>query len=110
MAGGDQLAGSPRHWLLVKRVAGIPDRKLAGSRWSLDHLFIDQDAVPILVEVKRSDDRRIRREVVGQMLDYAANGVVSWPADRMRASFEARCATEGRDAERFSGKSRPTHD
>jgi hypothetical protein len=26
------------------------------------------------LEVKRSSDTRIRREVVGQMLDYAANG------------------------------------
>jgi hypothetical protein len=33
----------------------------------------DQNAVPTLVEVKRSSDTRIRREVVGQMLDYAAN-------------------------------------
>jgi len=62
-------------------------------------LFLDQEAVPTLVEVKRSDDTRIRREVVGQMLDYAANGVVYWPAERLRADFEARCATEGKDAE-----------
>ena len=55
--------------------------------------------MPTLVEVKRSDDTRIRREVVGQMLDYAANGVVYWPAERLRADFEARCATEGKDAE-----------
>jgi hypothetical protein len=99
LAGGDQLAGSPRRWLLVKREAGIPDREAGGSRWSLDHLFLDQEAVPTLVEVKRSDDTRIRREVVGQMLDYAANGVVYWPAERLRADFEARCATEGKDAE-----------
>ena len=48
--------------------------------------------MPTLVEVKRSDDTRIRREVVGQMLDYAANGVVYWPAERLRADFESRCA------------------
>src|SRR5215472_12047791 len=99
LAGGDQLAGSPRRWLLVKREAGVPDRQAGGARWSLDHLFIDQEAVPTLVEVKRSDDTRIRREVVGQMLDYAANGVVYWPAERLRADFEARCAREGKDAD-----------
>jgi hypothetical protein len=99
LVGGDQLAGSPRRWLLVKREAGVPDQEAGGSRWSLDHLFIDQEAVPILVEVKRSEDTRIRREVVGQMLDYAANGVVYWPADRTRANFEARCAQEGKDAD-----------
>ena len=52
-------------------------------------LFLDQDAIPTIVEVKRSSDTRIRREVVGQMLDYAANAVLYWPADRLRASFEA---------------------
>jgi hypothetical protein len=51
------------------------------------------------VEVKRSDDTRIRREVVGQMLDYAANGVVYWPALQLRADFENRCAKEGKNAE-----------
>jgi hypothetical protein len=96
---GDQLAGTPRRWLLVKREVGIPDREAHGRRWSLDHLFIDQEAVPTLVEVKRSDDTRIRREVVGQMLDYAANGVVYWPAERLRADFETRCAKEGNDAD-----------
>ena len=33
------------------------------------------------------------------MLDYAANGVVYWPAERLRGDFEARCAKEGEDAE-----------
>jgi len=32
------------------------------------------------------------------MLDYAANGVVYWPAERLRADFETRCAVEGKDA------------
>jgi hypothetical protein len=84
-------------WLLVKREVGVPDSATGGSRWSLDHLFIDDQAVPTLVEVKRSDDTRIRREVVGQMLDYAANGIVYWPAERLRTDFEARCARDGLD-------------
>jgi hypothetical protein len=56
----------------------------------LDHLFLDQDAVPTLVEVKRSSDMRIRREVVGQMLDYAANAARYWPVERMREYFGRR--------------------
>jgi hypothetical protein len=36
------------------------------------------------VEVKRSSDGRIRREVIGQTLDYAANGV---PALSVRADL-----------------------
>jgi hypothetical protein len=52
--------------------------------------------VPTLVEVKRSDDTRIRREVVGQMLDYAANGVVYWPGEVLicsRSSSASASAT-----------------
>jgi hypothetical protein len=99
LSADDQLVGSPRRWLLVRREIGIPNREAGGSHWALDHLFIDQDAVPTLVEVKRSEDTRIRREVVGQMLDYAANGVVYWPAERLRADFNARCAKEGKESE-----------
>jgi hypothetical protein len=62
------------------------------GRWSVDHLFLDQDAIPTIVEVKRSTDTRIRREVVGQMLDYAANAVVYWTVGTLRDRFE-----EGRE-------------
>lgn len=95
---GDQLGhASPRRWLLIAREASLPSEVDGGGRWSVDHLFFDQDAIPTLVEVKRSTDTRIRREVVGQMLDYAANAVVYWPIERLRAVFEARCAVEGHD-------------
>jgi hypothetical protein len=89
---GDQIdSASPRRWLLIKREMGVPAEESGGDRWSLDHLFLDQDAIPTLVEVKRSSDTRIRREVVGQMLDYAANAVVYWPVEKMRAEFEGSC-------------------
>jgi hypothetical protein len=55
--------------------------------------------VPTLVEVKRQSDTRLRREVVGQMLDYAANAVVYWPVDQLRIEFEAACAKKGVDPE-----------
>jgi len=58
---------------------------------------LDQDGVPTLVEVKRRADTRIRREVVGQMLDYAANAVVHWPVETIRAALERRCEKDGRD-------------
>ncbi len=95
---GDQYAGNaPRRWLLVDREVALPDDQDAPSRWSVDHLFFDQDAVPTLVEVKRSSDTRIRREVVGQMLDYAANGVVYWPIERLREFFARQCERDGLD-------------
>jgi hypothetical protein len=86
--------GEPRRWLLVTREGGIPDRENGPDRWSIDHVFLDQDSVPTLVEVKRSSDTRIRREVVGQLLDYAANILAFWSVQRVRASFEERCDRE----------------
>jgi hypothetical protein len=73
----------------------VADREGGAGRWSIDHLFLDQDAIPTLIEVKRSSDTRIRREVVGQMLDYAANGVRYWAADQLQALFEKSCARAG---------------
>lgn len=96
---GDQFhTTQPRRWLLIRRETAIPSAE--GGRWSIDHVFVDQDGIPTLVEVKRSTDSRIRREVVGQMLDYAANAVVYWPAEHLRAEFEARCHARGIDADR----------
>lgn len=77
LAGYEMSRSDPHRFLLVCREAPVADQYGAG-RWSLDHLFVDQDAIPTLVEVKRSSDTRIRREVVGQMLDYAANGTRYW--------------------------------
>lgn len=95
---GDQIDESePRRWLLVSREVGVPSEEGGYDQWSLDHLFLDQDGIPTLVEVKRSSDTRIRREVVGQMLDYAANAVVYWPVETIRAKFETECELRGQD-------------
>jgi hypothetical protein len=95
---GDQFGGeTARRWLLVGREASLPDDEDAAGRWSVDHLFLDQDAVPTLVEVKRSSDTRIRREIVGQMLDYAANGVVYWPLEQLRELFVRQCERDNRE-------------
>ena len=80
----------PRHWLLIAREKGVPSSVGGTDRWSADHLFVDQDGIPTIVEVKRSTDTRIRREVVGQMLDYAANGVRYWPPEQLRADLAER--------------------
>jgi hypothetical protein len=99
LAGDQYGTPAPRRWLLISREAAVPSAEDGAGRWSLDHLFVDQDAVPTLVEVKRSSDTRIRREVVGQMLDYAANAVVYWPIEMIRQAFEHRCERDGLDAE-----------
>jgi hypothetical protein len=92
---GDQMdSEAPRRWLLIAREAAVPAELEGTARWSVDHLFVDQDGIPTFIEVKRSTDTRIRREVVGQMLDYAANGVAYWPADNLETQFSRTC--EGR--------------
>jgi len=93
---GDQInVEEPRRWLLVTREMAVPGEQDGAGRWSLDHLFLDQDAIPTLVEVKRSTDTRIRREVIGQMLDYAANAVAYLPVEEIKAKFESRCKDDG---------------
>jgi hypothetical protein len=95
---GEQIdSKSPRRWLFIAREIGVPSQEDGGDRWSLDHLFIDQEGIPTLIEVKRSTDTRIRREVVGQMLDYAANVVSYWPIETIIAKFESACEQDGRD-------------
>lgn len=83
---GEQInPDQPPRWIVVRREAGIPCSEDGGDRWSVDHLLLDQHGRPTFVEVKRSSDTRVRREVVGQMLDYAANAQAYWPRDRIKA-------------------------
>lgn len=97
---GDAIEpGDARRWLLIGREVGVPSEEAGTSVWSLDHLFVDQDGVPTLVEVKRSSDRRLRREVVGQLLDYAANAVAYWTVERLQSLFTDTCESAGREPE-----------
>jgi hypothetical protein len=94
---GDQIdPENPRRWLLVAQEMGVPGEEEGGSRWSLDHLFLDQDGIPTFVECKRSTDTRTRREVVAQMLDYAANGVEYWSMERLRQAAAETAQKRGR--------------
>jgi hypothetical protein len=101
---GDQIGDSPRRWLLISREMSVPDEDGMG-RWSLDHLFVDQNSIPTFVECKRSSDTRGRREVVAQMLDYAANGVAHWTPDEIRAAADktakAKNASLDQELEKF---------
>ncbi|MFI2736875.1 hypothetical protein [Streptomyces sp. NPDC018711] len=101
---GSLADGRPLRLMLVAREMGVPTSAESGPAYWLDHLFVDADGVPTLVEVKRASDTRIRREVVGQMLDYAANGARYWPAALLRRSFEETCAADGRSLEEAYGE------
>lgn len=80
-------SASDARLLLICRELGIPEEHAGTDRWALDHLFVDREGVPVLVEVKRASDARSRREVVAQMLDYAANSVAYLPIDRIVSLF-----------------------
>jgi len=85
---GEQLTpDEPRRLLLLAQEVGVSESVEAGSRWALDHLFVDQDAIPILVETKLATNPEIRRAVVGQMLDYAANAQY-WDVQAIQDQFE----------------------
>ena len=95
---GEQMdPNNPRRWILVGREQGIARIVGEGHHWSLDHLLIDQDAIPTLVEAKRSDNSEIRRTIVGQMMDYAAHATQTWNVAEIRQAFEERCKDEGTD-------------
>lgn len=60
----------------------IEDPNNGENRWSLDFLFLDQSGIPTFIECKRFLDTRSRREVIGQMFDYAANGTHYFSRDK----------------------------
>jgi hypothetical protein len=86
LAGYEMDEENPRKWLLVKKEQELYSPDEGSNVVYLDHLLLDQDGVPTLVEVKRSSDTRIRREVVGQMVDYASNAVVYLQVEEMIAN------------------------
>ncbi len=97
---GEQMRpGDPLRWMLITREKGIADRPDAGDRWSVDHLILDQDARPTLVEAKRGSNPEIRRTIIGQILEYAAHAQQTWTIDELRQTFEARAEERGSTAE-----------
>ncbi len=87
---GEQIdPENPRRWLLVKREMPVPSPQTGADRWSLDFFFVDQDAIPTFVECKRFADTRSRREIVGQMLEYAASGYYYWTKEELVGLAEA---------------------
>lgn len=81
LAGDQMRPDDPLRWILVRREMPI-------EGWAVDHLLIDQHARPTLVEVKRGSNRQVRREIVGQMLDYAATAAGVWSERDLRQVFE----------------------
>ncbi|TWB01911.1 hypothetical protein [Bradyrhizobium stylosanthis] len=98
---GDQIdPQNPRRWILVKREQAISTREIGAPIWAVDLVFLDQDGIPTLVEIKRKEDSRLRRGVVGQMLDYAANCRTYWTAETLRDGFVTSCQETGQAPEK----------
>jgi hypothetical protein len=97
---GDQMnPDDPRRWLLIKREMPVQDPSTGRDRWSIDFFFADQSAIPTFVECKRYADTRARREVIGQMLEYAANGHYYWSKEMISSYAEATAQTRGTSIE-----------
>jgi len=108
---GDQInPEDPCRWLLVCRELPVPDPATGADRWAIDHVFADQDAIPTLVECKRFMDARARREVVGQMLEYAANGHHYWQREQLQQFAEKAARQAGRSLEQALAELCPDDD
>jgi hypothetical protein len=96
---GDQInPEEPRKQLLVKREMPVPDPGTRQPRWWVDFLFADQNAMPTLVECKRFASTEARRQIVGQMIEYAANGHRYWNKDLLR-DYEEKSLKQGHTLE-----------
>lgn len=85
------VAGEQGRLLCISREFGVPEKQAGPDRWALDHLFVDTEGVPIFVETKRASNTQLCRDVVAQMLDYAANGVAFWSIKTITETFSKSC-------------------
>jgi len=85
---GDQIdSGNPRKWLLVGSEVNFPIIGIGNI--FLDHLFLDQDGIPTLVEIKRREDDRLKREVTAQIVEYGANIILSMDMQLLKEKVES---------------------
>src|SRR5438552_17509153 len=61
------------------------------NRDKLDLLFLNSEAVPVIVEAKRGKKRGVSRSAIGQILDYAA-AVAQWLEQALRGHCVKTCA------------------
>lgn len=86
----DPASDDPPRFVLLRREMPV------GS-WSLDHLFVDQKGLLTLVETKLIQNPESRREVIGQIIEYAANATELWASGRARQYAAEFWSKQGRD-------------
>lgn len=68
--------------IVIKTEAGV-------TKGSIDVLLLGNDGVPTIVEAKLSENtREIRRMMIAQAIEYAAQLYSEWDSDRMRSEGE----------------------
>ena len=93
LLGGEQDASGG--WFALARRGPLPDGATRSPRWSVEHLFLAQDAAPTVVEALRAGDPRTHGDLFGQILYYAANAALWWPGEALKAAFAADHASAG---------------
>ncbi|HEY9703865.1 MAG TPA: hypothetical protein V6C58_15555, partial [Allocoleopsis sp.] len=83
--------------LFIKSQMSLKSAIQDGDKWTIDFLFVDENAVPILVNVTRNHSTENRRTILGEMLDYAANAIINLPIEKIMTNFQANCQTQGQD-------------
>ena len=83
LAGDQMRPDDPLRWILIKRE--MPQSRVG----HVDHLLIDQDTHgQRWWRSNAAANREIRRNIVGQMLDYAATAASVWSErDGVRRDF-----------------------
>lgn len=72
-------------------------REMPVGAWALDHLFADQRGVLTLVETKLIENPESRREVIGQIIEYAANAIELWSGGKARQKASEYWVKKGKD-------------
>ena len=102
---GDQIKPEdPCRWLLIKDEMPVPDPSTGANRWSIDFFIVDHEGIPTFIECKRYNDSRSRREVIGQMLDYAANGHYYWNSNEILEFATESAKKIGNNLEEYLNK------
>jgi len=83
---------SPPRFMLLRREMPI-------GNWSLDHLYVDQYGILTLIETKLTENPEARREVVGQIIEYAANATTAWASGKLRQYATEFWSNQGKSFE-----------
>lgn len=89
----------PRRWLSIATQLPVTSAIYDQERGVVDHLFVDQDGIPTLVEVVPSSDHNFWELSIAKLLDYAAHGVSYWSISYLQDHFTAHWRNQGGDAE-----------